>query len=101
MNVVCCSDQYKKGSRIVWWGVSSCTIKRAVAEGFMGSSGTRMLFRIGAKCMSIRQFSAFAAEDEYVLLPGTQLDVVKVSSSANGCITVDLKAASKLEKLVS
>jgi len=37
-----------------------------------------MLFRIGAKCMSIRQFSAFAAEDEYVLLPGTQLDVVKV-----------------------
>mmetsp|Transcript_27580 Transcript_27580/g.46697 ORF Transcript_27580/g.46697 Transcript_27580/m.46697 type:complete len:143 (+) Transcript_27580:1259-1687(+) len=55
-------DQYKKGSRIVWWGVSSCTIKRAVAEGRDGIDeeelddlcSAEMLFCRISHCTNVR-----------------------------------------------
>ena len=32
-------DQYKPGETITWWGVSSCTSDKSVAEGFMRGCG--------------------------------------------------------------
>mmetsp|Transcript_13809 Transcript_13809/g.21860 ORF Transcript_13809/g.21860 Transcript_13809/m.21860 type:complete len:580 (-) Transcript_13809:215-1954(-) len=85
-------SEYKKGGVITWWGVSSCTERRSVAEGFMGHKGVRMLFQVNAKAFSIKKFSAFSGEDEYVLRPGTQLQVTKVSSQNDGQVLVELKA---------
>eukprot|EP00808_Paulinella_micropora_P027859 g78125.t1 len=82
---------YPKGQTIVWWGISSCSPKKHVAEGFMGSSGDRTMFRILSKsAVSIMPMSAFKGEEEYILAPGTQLVVDSVTSQA-GLHTIVLR----------
>ena len=83
--------QYPAGETITWWGVSSCTAKRSVATGFLGSKGKRTLFEVSAaRAVSIRRYSAFTGEDEYLLAPGTQLLVSDVKAEKDGLITVKL-----------
>jgi hypothetical protein len=51
-----------------------------------------MLFEVIAKhAVSIKTFSAFKGEEEYVLAPGTQLKVVDVKSTGKGLTTVKLE----------
>jgi uracil DNA glycosylase len=93
--------QYPKDGTVTWWGVSSCTSKLSVAQGFLGSRGRRMLFEVKpAGAVSIRSFSAFTGEEEYVLPPGTQLKVVDVRSEASGLCTVKLEELPE-QRLVS
>lgn len=83
---------YPKGKVITWWGVSSCTAKLSVAKGFLGYSGRRTLFEIEpASAVGIKCFSAFTGEDEYLLAPGTQLEVVSVKTEKSGLCTIRLK----------
>jgi uracil DNA glycosylase len=85
-------SQYPKDQMVTWWGVSSCTSKIGVARGFLGSRGKRMLFEVVPKtAVSIRSQSAFTGEDEYILAPGTQLKVVKVTTEAGGLCVVRLE----------
>jgi uracil DNA glycosylase len=71
--------QYPKGETVTWWGVSSCTPSLAVAKGFLGS-GARTLFEVHAsRAVGVKRYSCYQQEDEYLLLPGTQLAVVDVS----------------------
>ena len=68
--------QYKKDK--IWWGFSSCTEIREVAERFVGQSGVRTLFKI--ECIngrSIQSHSYFKDENEILLMPGTYLEVSK------------------------
>eukprot|EP00045_Choanoeca_perplexa_P010377 m.104703 g.104703 ORF g.104703 m.104703 type:complete len:568 (-) comp15257_c0_seq1:88-1791(-) len=82
---------YQKGSTVTWWGVSSCSQSQQVAENFMGSSGTRMLFEVHASsAVGIKPFSAFQGEEEYVLSPGTSLKVTSVSKDKSGKVQVKL-----------
>jgi uracil DNA glycosylase len=84
--------QYPKGRTVTWWGVSSCTAKRSVAASFIGSSGKRTLFEvIPAQAVSIRRYSAFTGEDEYLLLPGTQLKVADLKNESGGLWTIKLE----------
>ena len=84
--------QYPKDHTITWWGVSSCTPKLGVAKGFLGSSGKRTLFEVvPLRAVSIRNFSAFTGEEEYILTPGTQLKVTSVKAERNGLCTVKLE----------
>jgi hypothetical protein len=84
--------QYPKDRTITWWGVSSCTAKRSVAAGFIGSTGKRTLFEvIPIQAVSIRRYSAFTGEDEYLLTPGAQLKVTDVKSEAGGLCTIKLE----------
>lgn len=84
--------QYPKGATITWWGVSSCTPKLEVARGFLGGTGRRMLFEVvPATAVSIRAFSAFTGEDEYILAPGTRLKVADVSTDKGGLTQVRLE----------
>jgi len=84
--------QYPKGGTVTWWGVSSCTPKLSVARGFLGSSGRRMLFEVtSVSAVGIRSYSAFTGEEEYVLPPGTQLEVVDVKHEPGGLSTVKLR----------
>jgi uracil DNA glycosylase len=84
--------QYPAGGTVTWWGVSSCTSKLAVAQGFLGTRGRRMLFEVTpVQAVSIRRYSAFTGEEEYILPPGTQLKVTDVQSDRAGLCTVKLE----------
>jgi len=83
---------YPLKQTVVWWGISSCTPKKGVAEGFIGTSGIRTLFRIVPKSsISIKSFSAFKGEDEFILPPGTQLYVDSLSTDSSGLTTIVLQ----------
>ncbi|MEV4744055.1 ADP-ribosyltransferase domain-containing protein [Streptomyces sp. NPDC049555] len=83
--------QYPVGGTVTWWGVSSCTSKHSVARAFLGGRGKRTLFEVTpARAVGIRSFSAFTDEEEFILLPGTQLKVMDVETERNGLCTVKL-----------
>ncbi|MDI2125584.1 ADP-ribosyltransferase domain-containing protein [Yinghuangia seranimata] len=83
--------QYPLGRTVTWWGVSSCTSELGVARSFLGSRGKRTLFEVQPRrAVGIRSFSAFTDEEEYVLLPGTQLKVTDVKTERGGLCTVKL-----------
>jgi hypothetical protein len=84
--------QYPQGGTVTWWGVSSCTSKRSVAQAFLGGHGRRMLFEVvPVQAVGIRNYSAFTGEEEYILAPGTQLQVLDVRSERSGLCTVKLE----------
>jgi len=72
------SETYKVGSTIIWWGVSSCTSEKKVAEDFMNGCGDKATFlTVETKtACDISELSFYANEAESILLPGTQLEVV-------------------------
>ncbi|MDT0469257.1 ADP-ribosyltransferase domain-containing protein [Streptomyces gibsoniae] len=83
--------QYPLGRTVTWWGVSSCTSELGVAKSFLGSRGKRTLFEVvPARAVSIRDFSAFTGEEEFILPPGTQLKVTDVKAERSGLYTVQL-----------
>ncbi|MFJ5876632.1 ADP-ribosyltransferase domain-containing protein [Streptomyces sp. NPDC093088] len=85
-------SQYPVGRTVTWWGVSSCTSEPAVARGFLGNRGKRTLFEVTpARAVGIRRFSAFTGEEEYILTPGTRLEVTEVKAERGGLCTVRLK----------
>jgi len=81
------SQQYEIGKRYVWWAFSSCTRSLAVLESdqFLGKDGPRTLFNI--ECQNgklIRSHSYIHVEDEILLLPATQFEVIsKLKPSPN------------------
>ncbi|TQF01568.1 uracil-DNA glycosylase [Kitasatospora acidiphila] len=84
-------SQYPVGKTVTWWGVSSCTPKLGVAQAFLGSRGKRTLFQVlPLRATGIQNFSAFTGEEEYILLPGTQLQVTDVKAERGGLCTVTL-----------
>ncbi|WP_327351156.1 ADP-ribosyltransferase domain-containing protein [Streptomyces sp. NBC_01304] len=83
--------QYPVGRTVAWWGVSSCTSELGVAKGFLGGRGKRTLFEVRpVRAVGIRDFSAFTGEEEFILLPGTQLEVTNVKTERGGLCTVQL-----------
>lgn len=83
--------QYPVGRTVTWWGVSSCTSELGVARAFLGGRGKRTLFEVRpARAVGIRRFSAFTGEEEFILLPGTQLKVTEVTTERGGLCTVRL-----------
>eukprot|EP00457_Paulinella_chromatophora_P004027 gb/GEZN01004037.1/.p1 GENE.gb/GEZN01004037.1/~~gb/GEZN01004037.1/.p1 ORF type:complete len:635 (+),score=148.15 gb/GEZN01004037.1/:24-1907(+) len=80
-------DQYKVGTTVTWWGVSSCTSDQNVARGFMaGCGGNCTLFTIDTKtACDISKITFYSNEKESLLAPGTQLKVK--SSKRNGNIS--------------
>ena len=87
-------DQYKKGERIVWWGFSSCTKTLDVLENeeFVGKSGTRTLFAIESDTSkNIRLHSFYQDEDEILLLPGREFEVMASLDMGNQLTIIQLK----------
>jgi hypothetical protein len=85
---------YTQGARVVWWGFSSCTSTVGVLENeqFFGKSGTRTLFTI--ECdngRDIRQHSFYQTEDEILLLPGQEFEVVSSLDMGNNLNMIQLK----------
>ncbi|MCH0538625.1 uracil-DNA glycosylase [Streptomyces sp. MUM 203J] len=94
--------QYPLGRTVTWWGVSSCTSRPGVARGFLGSRGKRTLFEVRpTSAVGIRDFSAFTGEEEFLLMPGTQLKVTGVKPERGGLCTVQLTELETPDTLVS
>ena len=85
--------------------MASCSTRREVAVSFLGrgGGGGRTLFSVAtARGVSIRRFSAYAAEDEVILAPGTQLVVTAVlADGPGGVTTIDLAEATGVAPLVT
>ncbi|CAF4528173.1 unnamed protein product, partial [Didymodactylos carnosus] len=89
------SEQYKKGTKHIWWGVSSCSEALGVTDSFLGAHGTRTLFSI--ECYDgkvINKHSYYQSESEILLMPATYFEVVDQSNPANGLYIVHLRQKS-------
>ena len=87
-------DQYKEGERIVWWGFSSCTKTVAILENeeFVGTSRRRTLFTIESDTgKDIGEHSFFEKEDEILLLPGREFEVLTSLNMDNKLTMIHLK----------
>ena len=87
-------SRYKQGARIIWWGFSSCTKTLGVLEKeqFVGKNGTRTLFTIECETgKDIRQHSFFPKEDEILLLPGREFQVISSADMGNQLTMIQLK----------
>jgi hypothetical protein len=85
---------YPKGKKFVWWAFSSCTTTIDVLEEeqFFGKTGTRTLFHI--ECNSGRNINGHSyieKENEVLLLPGIQLEVVACLPQTIDCHMIQLK----------
>jgi len=91
------STQYKVGDTVTWWGVSSCTSAKHVAEGFMHSCGGNCSFlTIDSKTATdISEISFYSSEKESLLAPGTQL-LVKSIKKDNKITHVHLEEVGSL-----
>lgn len=83
-----CADlqaEYTVGKTVCWWGVSSCTLDKGVAEGFSSGCGsTSTLFTIECtSAMDVQDISLYPLEKESLLPPGTQLKVASSSKKGN------------------
>ncbi len=88
------SAQYPKGSMITWWGFSSCTTSLEVLDDdrFLGRSGTRTLFNIECQsAKSIKSFSFYPEEEEVLLPPGRQFQVMSCLDPGNGLHIIQMK----------
>ncbi|CAF3193931.1 unnamed protein product, partial [Rotaria sp. Silwood2] len=68
-----------EGKKFVWWGFSSCTSRIDVLEQetIFGKIGMRTIFTIESKNVkNIRRHSMYPDEDEILLLPATQVEVI-------------------------
>ena len=88
------SNEYRRGATIVWWGFSSCTrsIETLNNEQFLGKTGERTFFNIECESgKSIQSYSFYNDEDEILLLPARQFEVVGCVDQGNGLKLVQLK----------
>jgi hypothetical protein len=78
---------FKKGQKITWWSVSSCSTSVNVISGFLGKVPENAMFLhevpqstlFNIQCStgkSIQAFTCLPHEDEVVLMPGTTFEVV-------------------------
>eukprot|EP01059_Diplonema_ambulator_P014458 TRINITY_DN25370_c0_g1_i1.p1 TRINITY_DN25370_c0_g1~~TRINITY_DN25370_c0_g1_i1.p1 ORF type:complete len:564 (+),score=227.69 TRINITY_DN25370_c0_g1_i1:36-1694(+) len=83
--------QYPKGAKVTWWAVNSCTPDLNIAKTFLGKTGPRTLFIVeGINLTAIKAYSAYKAEEELILLPGTQLKVAKHENKGSGLTEIHL-----------
>ncbi|CAF3773172.1 unnamed protein product [Rotaria magnacalcarata] len=86
--------QYQKRQTVVWWGFSSCTASVAdlESERALGKSGPRTIFAI--ECFSgkdIRKHSYNPSDDEILLCPGTQFEIVSCIDARADLHIIQLK----------
>jgi hypothetical protein len=68
---------FKKGQKITWWSVTSCSTSVDVISSFLGKAPQSTLFNIECstgKC--IAAYTCYPNEDEVILMPGTMFEVV-------------------------
>jgi hypothetical protein len=88
------TNEYCRGNTVVWWGFSSCTaaIETLQDEQYLGKIGVRTLFSIECNAgKNIRSHSFYTKEDEVLLLPARQFEVVGCLDQGNGLHVIQLR----------
>ena len=70
-------QQFKKGEKITWWSVSSCSTSVDIISSFLGETPHSTLFNI--ECFngkSIAAYTCYPSENEVILMPGSTFKVV-------------------------
>ncbi|CAF1411681.1 unnamed protein product [Rotaria sp. Silwood1] len=71
------SHTFKKGQKITWWSVSSCSTSVDVISSFLSNAPQSTLFNIDCiNGKSIAAYTCYPTEDEVILMPGTIFEVV-------------------------
>jgi hypothetical protein len=88
------SKEHPRGKTFIWWGFSSCASCIEVLENdqFLGKTGTRTFYVI--KCNSskdISRHSYYRSEEEFLLLPARQFQVISCLEPASGLHIIQLK----------
>ncbi|CAF4182897.1 unnamed protein product, partial [Adineta steineri] len=71
------TKSFKKGQKITWWSISSCSTSVNVISTFLHKSSSSTLFHI--ECLngkSISSYTCYPNENEVILMPGTIFEVV-------------------------
>ncbi|CAF1507096.1 unnamed protein product [Adineta steineri] len=79
------TKSFKKGQKITWWSISSCSTSVNVIKDFINKSPSSTLFNI--ECLngkSISPYTCYPNEDEVILMPGTVFAVVSDPLSHHG-----------------
>ncbi|CAF1274980.1 unnamed protein product [Rotaria sordida] len=88
------STEYSRGSKVIWWGFSSCTVSIETLnnERFLGKEGARTFFSIECESgKNIRSHSYYAEEDEVLLLPARYFEVIGCLNQDNGLHIIQLR----------
>lgn len=88
------NQQYENGKRYIWWSLSSCTTSLAVLESdqFLGKQGNRTLFNIDCQDgRSIQSHSSVHVENEFILPPAVQIEVVSQLDTGDGLTIIQVK----------
>ncbi|CAF3826517.1 unnamed protein product [Rotaria sp. Silwood1] len=97
------SNAFPRGTQIIWWAFSLCTATLAVLEDdiYLGRNGERTLFSIEIlNGKNIRAHSYFNNEDEYLLMPGTFMEVRSQLNPASDLHIIHLKQKIPEESLL-
>ena len=71
------SQSFKKGQKITWWSISSCSTSVDVILSFLGKTPQSTLFNIQCSSgKSIAAYTCYPSENEVILMPGTTFEVV-------------------------
>ncbi len=88
------SGNYRKGETYTWWAFTATTINMEVfkSEQFLGKHGARTLFSIQCKHgKSIKNHAYIKEEDEILLMPGFQFEVLSQVDLGNSLFMINVR----------
>jgi hypothetical protein len=86
------SQEFTKGKTFIWWTFSSCSSSIKFLEQFLGESGHRTIFNIECdSAKDISQHSFYQSENEVLMYPARQFQVVSSFNSGNQMKIIHLK----------
>ena len=88
------TEKYLKGKTMIWWGFGSCTDTMDVLNNnqYFGSSGIRTFFAIETTSgKNVQRHSYFARENEILLPPGRQFEVVSCLKQSGDLYMIQLR----------
>jgi hypothetical protein len=86
------TDQFSGGKTFIWWAFSSCSSSIKVLEQFLGETGHRTIFNIECdSAKDISQHSFYQSENEVLMYPARQFQVVSSFNSGNQLKIIQVK----------
>ncbi|CAF0975945.1 unnamed protein product [Adineta ricciae] len=86
------SGEFQDGKTFIWWAFSSASSSIKALEQFLGTRGHRTIFNIECdSAKDISKYSFYESENEILLFPARQFQVISTANSGNKLKTVYLK----------
>ncbi|CAF3497595.1 unnamed protein product [Rotaria socialis] len=78
-------EEFPVGKKFIWWSFTSCTSSLDVLNSYLGKTGNRTVFNIICdSAKNISQHSSYASENEFLLYPARQFQVISSFDGGNG-----------------